>query len=226
MLILPPNRFQCGAWICAIKAYDYMRIGGKIFLLVSLIAVGSYVRCYSNGRCYRYGGYSSARHSSAAHHGSSCFDGNAKLKLFDGNETKISDIKIGDKIWGWNEKGKYETLTIEELKIHEGEFQLYNLKIMRDKKEIYIRDFITGYHPIRMPNNKWCSIFDRPTDKYYSSYIINICKINDIVLFDNKEYKITMIEDGKIVNKVYDIETIGDYNSFEIESIMVFDRRK
>lgn len=204
------------------KCSKYSSIFIKMILMISIISIASYVKCYQNGKCYRY---NKNNHLPSASHGSSCFDGNAIIKLIDGNETKISDIKIGDKIWGWNKYGNYKILTIEELKIHKGEFQLYNLKLIREKKEIYIKDFITAYHPIRMQNNKWCSIYNKPSDKYYNSFNIEICKINDIIFFDNKEFKIKEISNGKTVDQVYDIETIGDYNSFEIESVSIFDRR-
>ena len=198
----------------------------KIIVILGILAllINSYVRCYDN-KCYHYGSSSSRiSRSSAAHRSSrSCFNYNSQIILYNGNKTTIYQIKTGDKILGWNKENNIKELVIEELKIHYGNFQLYSLTLLRDNTSIIINNFITSYHPIKLNNNDWCAIYGIPSDNYYKKYNIKLCMINDIIYYNNKEYKIIKINKGIVVNKVYDIETSGDYNSFAIQFIRVSD---
>ena len=196
----------------------------KILIVVGILAlsIDSYVKCYKNGKCYRYN-YSYARSAAAHHHSSSCFNYYSQIQLYNGNRTTISQVKIGDKILGWDKENNIKELEIEELKTHYGNFQLYTLALLRDDRIIVVYNYITGYHPIKLNNNGWCSIEGIPSDSYYKNYNIKLCTLNDIIYYNNKEYKIIKINKGIVVNKVYDIETIGDYNSFPVQFVRVSD---
>jgi hypothetical protein len=198
----------------------------KIFiLLIGLLSIIAYVKCY-NGQCYNYGSYRSSTRGSAAHHsGGSCFDDKSTILMSHGNNSLISNIKKGDFILGWDINNDIKSLEVEELVIHHGTFQLYGIKLKNNQGIRYTRDFITQNHPLMLLNNKWCSlkIENKLFDIYDNNLMVKECQKGDTLIYYNQEYQIEETFEGRIVNTVYDIETKGYQNSFLTDSIRVID---
>ncbi len=198
----------------------------KIFiLLIGLLSIIAYVKCY-NGQCHNYGSYRSSTRGSAAHHsGGSCFDNKSTILLTNGNNNLISNMKKGDFILGWDINNNIKSLEVEELVIHDGTFQLYGLKLKKNEEIRYTRDFITENHPIMLKDGKWCIIKkkNRFFDIYDNNLKVKECQKGDTLIYYNQEYQIDDTFKGRIVNTVYDIETKGYQNSFLTDSIRVID---
>lgn len=189
------------------------------FILLGIIGISAFAyTCNNNTTCRSHSYYSKSR-GSAAHHGRSCFHSKSILN----NNISISNIKMNDKIFGWDKNNNIKLLEIENILIHHGHFQLYSFELENNYENIITNDFITDNHPIKLYNNSWCSINNKIIDDYYKILNIKQCKINDIIYYNNTDYKIININKGIITDKVYDIEVKGDYNSFLVNLMRVID---
>ena len=195
-----------------------------VILILFMISIITYTKC-SDGKCSggRRTSGSAAHHT--AHHGGGCFKGTSLVKMYDGNLSKIQDIKKHDKIIGWDSNNIKKVQTVEDLIIHQGNYTLYSINIECKGNMINLQDFITDNHPVYQEKNEWCviNLDENLNNKYYNFYNLKECHINDKIYYLNEFCKLKNILENKVHEYVYDIELVGDYNSYIVNGLRVVD---
>ncbi|MBW2981464.1 carboxypeptidase regulatory-like domain-containing protein [Candidatus Woesearchaeota archaeon] len=139
--------------------------------------------------------------------GSSCFPAGTKILMENGDEKNIEDVKVGDKVLGFdgNEKDAVEVLELESpVRDH-----LYSLNF-EDESRLEL----TREHPLYTEQG-WKSLSPEETAVENSELKVQELKIGDKVLNSEGEYvEIISISFVEKEIQTYNLKRVSEYNNF------------